>query len=137
VLFSAGPVRGDDLGHYASISAIRQEADFTNAVNLKDVDVDQQRRAAETEINSDLASNHTVQLVLDEYIRRLSDLKNLQWLTDALVLGCQWLRDRCDDDSCPVVIGGVLVYRDQHHLTVLFAETLAPLLMKQMEENAA
>ena len=43
----------------------------------------------------------------------------------------------CDDDSCPVVIGGVLVYRDQHHLTVLFAETLAPLLMKQMEENEA
>jgi len=41
----------------------------------------------------------------------------------------------CDDTTCPVVIGGVLVYRDSHHISVLFAETLAPLLLKQMDAN--
>jgi len=41
----------------------------------------------------------------------------------------------CDDDICPVVIGGVLVYRDSHHITVLFAQTLAPLLLEQVRAN--
>jgi hypothetical protein len=50
------PVRGDDFGHYATLSAIRSEAGFANATNLSDVDVDQQRRAAETEINATLAN---------------------------------------------------------------------------------
>jgi len=54
------PVRGDDFGHYASLSQIRSEAGFTNALNLKDNDVDQQRRAAESEINSTLAASYTV-----------------------------------------------------------------------------
>jgi peptidoglycan/LPS O-acetylase OafA/YrhL len=30
--------------------------------------------------------------------------------------------------QCPVVLGNVLVYRDAHHLTTVFATTLAPLL---------
>lgn len=49
------PVRGDDFGHYASLNEIRVEAKFENAVNLKDSAVDQQRRAAESEINTSLA----------------------------------------------------------------------------------
>ncbi len=32
----------------------------------------------------------------------------------------------CDDDTCYPVVGGANVYRDQDHLTVTFADTLAP-----------
>lgn len=34
----------------------------------------------------------------------------------------------CDDDTCFPVIGGANIYRDQDHLTVTFANTLAPQL---------
>lgn len=56
-LLASTPVRGDDFGHYASLTEIRREAGFENAHNLSDVDVDQQRRAAESEINATLAGN--------------------------------------------------------------------------------
>lgn len=52
-------VRGDDFGHYASLSEIRKEAGFDNALNLNDNVIDQQRRAAESEINTALASRYT------------------------------------------------------------------------------
>ncbi len=32
----------------------------------------------------------------------------------------------CDTDTCPVVIGGVNVYRDDNHITVTYQKTLAP-----------
>lgn len=53
-------VRGDDFGHYASISEIRVEAGFENALNLKDSTIDLHRRAAETEINAALSGAYTV-----------------------------------------------------------------------------
>jgi phage gp36-like protein len=53
-------VRGDDFGHYASVSEIRVEAGFENAFNLKDSTVDQQRRTAETEINASLSGAYNV-----------------------------------------------------------------------------
>lgn len=34
----------------------------------------------------------------------------------------------CKGDSCPVVIGGVIAYRDEHHITATFSKTLAPML---------
>jgi hypothetical protein len=34
----------------------------------------------------------------------------------------------CYDGFCPAVIGNVLVYHDQSHLTVTYARTLAPFL---------
>lgn len=34
----------------------------------------------------------------------------------------------CPADLCPVVIGGVVVYRDSNHLTASYARTLAPML---------
>ncbi|MFD2044513.1 acyltransferase family protein [Ornithinibacillus salinisoli] len=34
----------------------------------------------------------------------------------------------CDDNTCKPIIGNVIVYRDQHHLTNLFVKTLAPAL---------
>ena len=52
--------RGDDFGHYASLGEIRKEAGFENAFNLSDTVVDQQRRAAESEINTALASKYSV-----------------------------------------------------------------------------
>ena len=32
----------------------------------------------------------------------------------------------CDEDECPVVIGGANVYRDSNHVTITYARTLAP-----------
>ncbi|MDI3211766.1 phage protein Gp36 family protein [Arthrobacter sp. AL12] len=52
--------RGDDFAHYASLSEIRNEAGFKHATNLADSDIDQQRRAAESEINASLSGAYTV-----------------------------------------------------------------------------
>jgi hypothetical protein len=38
----------------------------------------------------------------------------------------------CDAATCPAVIGSVIVYRDDNHLTTTFARTLAPALMKEL-----
>jgi hypothetical protein len=38
----------------------------------------------------------------------------------------------CDARQCFPVVGGVLVYRDDNHLTTLFAETLAPYLQRAL-----
>ncbi len=38
----------------------------------------------------------------------------------------------CDEQECPVVIGGVNVYFDNNHLTVTFAKTLAPYLYREL-----
>lgn len=40
----------------------------------------------------------------------------------------------CQAGTCPVVIGGVLVYRDRHHLTATYAKTLAPILEQRIRE---
>jgi peptidoglycan/LPS O-acetylase OafA/YrhL len=34
----------------------------------------------------------------------------------------------CAGDPCPVVINGLIVYRDSHHMTATFARSLAPLI---------
>jgi hypothetical protein len=40
-----------------------------------------------------------------------------------------WVRDWfCITTSCPTVVGSVLVYRDDNHMTVTFASLIAPLL---------
>lgn len=51
-------VCGDDYARYASLGDTRAEAVFTNSTNLSDTDVDQQRRAAEAEINGKLVNNY-------------------------------------------------------------------------------
>lgn len=38
----------------------------------------------------------------------------------------------CKDGWCPSIIGNVVVYRDAHHFTNVFTETLAPELERQM-----
>lgn len=38
----------------------------------------------------------------------------------------------CQGDDCPVVIGGVLVYRDKHHLTATYSRSLAPILSRSI-----
>ncbi|MFC8008938.1 hypothetical protein [Streptomyces cinereoruber] len=53
-------VRGDDFGHYASISEIRIEAGLEKAYFLRDSDVDHHRRAAESEINATLSVAYDV-----------------------------------------------------------------------------
>lgn len=55
--------RGEDFPHYVSLSAIRREAGFQNAVNLSDVDVEDARRDAEAFVNSSLANYMTTPFV--------------------------------------------------------------------------
>jgi hypothetical protein len=40
----------------------------------------------------------------------------------------------CSDDTCPAVIGGVIVLCDYNHLSTTFAETLAPYLEPAVED---
>ncbi|KQT97886.1 hypothetical protein ASG53_09015 [Sanguibacter sp. Leaf3] len=40
----------------------------------------------------------------------------------------------CADDTCPAVIGSVLVYRDYHHITPAYSRTLAPLVWESISE---
>ena len=39
----------------------------------------------------------------------------------------------CDSRLCYPVVGGALVYRDNHHLTSIFAKTLGPFLLQQVD----
>ncbi|MBU9674060.1 acyltransferase [Planococcus sp. CP5-4] len=39
----------------------------------------------------------------------------------------------CTDDACPPVVGNVLVYRDKHHLTTLYSQTMGPALKEYLE----
>ena len=43
----------------------------------------------------------------------------------------------CADGVCPMQLGGVLVYRDRHHITATFSQTLAPSLADQIEDALA
>jgi hypothetical protein len=38
----------------------------------------------------------------------------------------------CPTTSCPVVLAGMIVYRDSHHLTATFARSLAPALAAKL-----
>lgn len=38
----------------------------------------------------------------------------------------------CTPDTCPAVVGNVVVYRDSNHLTATYAMTLAPMLAEQI-----
>jgi hypothetical protein len=38
----------------------------------------------------------------------------------------------CSDSECPVVIGGVLVYRDSAHLTDTFIRTMTPIVKAEL-----
>lgn len=38
----------------------------------------------------------------------------------------------CQGDNCPAVIGGVLVYRDKHHMTATYARSMAPVLSRSI-----
>ena len=42
----------------------------------------------------------------------------------------------CTADRCPAVIGNVLVYRDDDHITATFAATAAPILIHRLRESA-
>ncbi len=73
-LSASTAVRGDDFGHYASITEIRSKAGFENAFNLKDRRIDMERRAAESEINTTLAGHYTVpfQKPVPEFVNTLT-----------------------------------------------------------------
>jgi peptidoglycan/LPS O-acetylase OafA/YrhL len=43
----------------------------------------------------------------------------------------------CEGDTCPVVIGHVIVYRDSHHMTATFVKTLTPYLVAAIKAQLA
>jgi hypothetical protein len=43
----------------------------------------------------------------------------------------------CDEATCAPVVGGANVYRDQDHLTVTFADTLAPWYTEALRASLA
>jgi hypothetical protein len=42
----------------------------------------------------------------------------------------------CNATSCPPVIGGALVQKDLHHLSVVFVRTLGPYLLEAVRQLA-
>jgi hypothetical protein len=38
----------------------------------------------------------------------------------------------CTDDECPVIIGNVLVYKDDSHISATYSHLVAPLLEQAM-----
>jgi len=65
----------------------------------------------------------------------------LDSMTDTMMLAADAMKDVatinltqyfCSKDECPPVIGNVVVYRDQHHLTETFVNTLTPYLEKEL-----
>jgi len=57
--------------------------------------------------------------------------------TDAALAGGAHVVDLndllCDDESCGLIMGDRLMYRDPHHLTASFASTLAPELAAELD----
>ncbi len=43
----------------------------------------------------------------------------------------------CDDKTCPSVIGGVNVYRDNSHLTTTYTKTMAPYVLRELRKVGA
>jgi peptidoglycan/LPS O-acetylase OafA/YrhL len=43
----------------------------------------------------------------------------------------------CMEGTCPSAIGGVLVYRDSHHISVPYAQSLVPILDREMQAAAS
>ena len=43
----------------------------------------------------------------------------------------------CDETTCPPVRGGHVVYRDANHLTIAYAESLAPVLSSLIDASLA
>ena len=41
----------------------------------------------------------------------------------------------CDEDRCPLVVGHVQAYRDRSHITATFSMTLAPYLVRAVEDD--
>ena len=39
----------------------------------------------------------------------------------------------CLADHCPAVVGNIIVYRDSNHLSVAYADSLEPLLARELE----
>jgi hypothetical protein len=43
----------------------------------------------------------------------------------------------CDPTECPSVVGNVLVYFDEHHLTSTYSKTMVPYLAPQLFSSSA
>src|SRR5262249_47408934 len=61
--------------------------------------------------------------------RRANTAKLAESLGVTVIDPLSWM---CLDSRCPIVIGNVLVYRDNHHITPPFARLVAPMLEAQL-----
>jgi hypothetical protein len=64
-----------------------------------------------------------------EPVRRANVAKLAESLGVTVIDPLPWM---CLDTKCPIVIGNVLVYRDNHHITPPFARLVAPMLDAQL-----
>ncbi|HEY8590716.1 MAG TPA: acyltransferase family protein [Naasia sp.] len=68
-------------------------------------------------------------------LERLADTPDSMPVTVPLVPGSVLidLQDLyCTDAGCPMVIGNVIVHRDEHHLSATYARTVAPILVQRI-----
>lgn len=66
------------------------------------------------------------EVTVDDGLRRAADADPNTTVVDLS-------RFYCTDDLCPVVVGGVIVYRDANHLTATYASTVAPYLAAELD----
>ena len=43
----------------------------------------------------------------------------------------------CSPEACAPVVGGVIVWRDSHHITATYAETLAGSLQRKLQQDSS
>ncbi|HEY3005387.1 MAG TPA: SGNH hydrolase domain-containing protein, partial [Kribbellaceae bacterium] len=66
---------------------------------------------------------------------RITRERNEIWKRAAAAAGAHFVDLRpwmCDQRTCPLVIGNVIVYRDTNHVTTTFAATLRPGLQSKL-----
>ncbi|RNI20889.1 acyltransferase family protein [Flexivirga caeni] len=67
---------------------------------------------------------------------KVTTARDAAWQKSAAETGAGYLDMmpwECDDNVCPIVVDGTIVYRDDHHLTTTYAERLQPVLAQKID----
>jgi hypothetical protein len=76
----------------------------------------------------------------ENWLAECTPSRSLVFRPDLAVLAAEKLKIKtldfsdvfCDATQCPVIIGGVLVYRDSHHMTATFSKSLSEVVKKNL-----
>lgn len=82
-------------------------------------------------IATDPADWDACDVARDEVVNQFDAFERAAAQVDGVDFIDMW-RYFCDDEVCPVVWGGVGVYRDYNHVSARYAETLAPFLYREI-----